>query len=124
MGVRLCRVCGVRPCQPSRMKVRDYRCGRCFNDTPAMRRYLASPRAKAVKARHNAVNNPRRIMLNRRQYYGLAPTIASAQTINAHIKRRRLEFIERQSSRAQAEGRPAGTVPVEASPGADRLGGG
>ena len=101
----LCKHCG-RPATPSRARNRDYRCKRCINASPAgqarLARYNGSSARKAVNKRHNA----RRIFLGR-VYHSTVGGIAEARRINAHIKERRLEFVERQQDREKAEGATA-----------------
>ena len=91
---------------PSRVRYGDYRCARCVHRSPGgqarQARYSAGAARKAINQRHNQ----RRIRIGQ-QYHSTARTAAEAQQINAHIKEKRLEFIERQQNREKAEGAPA-----------------
>lgn len=74
---------------------KSYRCN--IARRAAVRRYAQKDNRKQ---RFNRQTNARRIKIGRR-YVGMMPTPDAAQTINAHIKRRRDAF-ERQQARAKA----------------------
>jgi hypothetical protein len=57
--------------------------------TAGQRRYEQSPKGKAAKKRYN----DKRIFLARTRCVGVAATAEQARAINAHIQRRRREFI-------------------------------
>lgn len=84
--MRRCRICGERPCNPSRARISDYRCSRCFAQTPSRRRYLAAHK-KAVDQRSNA-----RLIHIGARLLGRVKTAEQAAQINAHIRRRLSEF--------------------------------
>jgi len=65
-------------------------------------RYNAGEARKAVNRQHNA----RRIVIGQ-EYHSTARTIEDARRINAYIKERLRELVERQSHRKEAQGAPA-----------------
>ena len=67
--------------------------------TAYQRAYEQTAKGKAAKKRYNE----RRIWLSQRDVMGVAATAEQAQAINAHIQRRKREFIARQSSGTETQ---------------------
>lgn len=55
----LCRVCRVRPCQPARVRCRDYQCARCREHQPYEQRYNRSHKGLSCSRRY-LKNHPER----------------------------------------------------------------
>jgi hypothetical protein len=56
---RLCRLCGTRPCQPARERIRDYVCSKCFASKPNTKRYRTSEKHDDVQRRYDRSPNGR-----------------------------------------------------------------
>jgi hypothetical protein len=106
-GLRLCRLCKVKPVSEARAKWSDFRCNPCRNASPATlaakARYVETPRGKAISDARNQRTNARRIWIGGR-YHSAAATAELAQKINAHIKDRLNEPFARQSAGKKTQG--------------------
>jgi hypothetical protein len=114
-----CRFC-PKPAVPALRRHNGFICADClrkqedaYNRSEAgrarERRYRLSAKGRAS---HEAANK-RRLLVGH-QFVGQANSVEQAALINAHIKRRRREFIARLSAGAQVEGAPTSAVPPEA----------
>ena len=70
-------------------------------------RYLASAKRRATEAKANARKNARRLFVGK-QYAGIVETPTKADAINAHIKERVLAFKQGQQDREETQGAATG----------------
>lgn len=83
----------------------------------AQKRYEQTAKGKACLKRHR----DKRIWLNRNHAIGVAKTIEDAKAINAHIQRRKREFVTRFAAGAETESLPPRAVRPETTVREDRL---
>lgn len=97
-----CRICAERPIPPGMLRQHLYSCSRCwyYRHQERRRKYRQSAKGRATRHRQDA----RRVKIGRRML-GFAKTIAEAQQINAHIRRRLAAF--RRDAGVQCDRSPA-----------------
>jgi len=114
--VKVCRFCGGTDIRASLLRTRRYICDECLPAVNAQTNRTHA--ARRVRYDHSEKGRTRRRLRLwvGQACVGRADTVERAAQINAHIRRRRREFITRFASRAEAESGAADHVSSQAEP--------